>query len=245
MGAILNGLSISGLRTFGSTYLAFADYVKPSIRMTAMMNLPVTYIFTHDSVNIGEDGPTHQPIEQLTMLRSIPNLVVFRPADINEVIGCWDYIVNNKRPTALVLSRNDAHILAGTSGEGVKKGAYIVSKEQTKIDAILVSTGLDFTTAYLVGEELRKRGKDIRIVSMPSQEIFFEQTKEFRDIILPPDAKVFTIEAGYTLGWYKVASRDCAIGIDRFGVSGQQEQVLHELEFDFHSILNKILDKIN
>ena len=244
MGAILNGLSLSGLRTFGSTYLAFADYVKPSIRMTAMMNLPVTYIFTHDSVNIGEDGPTHQPIEQLTMLRSIPNLVVLRPADINEVIGSWDYIVNNKRPTALILSRNDAHILAGTSGEGVKKGAYIVSKEQTKVDAILVSTGLDFTTTYLVGEELRKRSYDIRIVSMPSQEIFFEQPKEFRDVILPPDAKVFTIEAGSTLGWYKIASRDCAIGIDRFGVSGQSEQVLHELEFDFQSILNKILERL-
>lgn len=244
MGAILNGLSLSGLRTYGSTYLAFADYLKPSIRMTAMMNLPVTYIFTHDSVNIGEDGPTHQPIEQLTMLRATPNLVVFRPADINEVIGCWDYIVNNKRPTALVLSRNDAHILAGTSGEGVKKGAYIVSKENAKVDAILVSTGLDFTTTYLVGEELRKRGKDIRIVSMPSQELFFEQPKEFRDVILPPDAKVFTIEAGSTLGWYKVASRDCAIGIDRFGASGQQEQVLHELEFDFRSILNKILQKL-
>lgn len=244
MGAILNGLSLSGFRTFGSTFLAFADYLKPSIRMTAMMNLPVTYIFTHDSIFLGEDGPTHQPIEQLTMLRATPNLIVLRPADINEVIGCWDYIVNNKKPVALVLSRSEAHVMAGTSGEGVKRGAYIVKKENKKIDAILVSTGIDFTTTYLISEELRKQGFDIRLVSMPSMELFFEQSKEIRNAIIPPNAKTFTIEAGSTLGWYKIASKDCAIGIDTFGVSGQKEQVAHHLEFDYISILNKILKEL-
>ena len=244
MGAILNGLSISGFRTFGSTFLAFADYLKPSIRMSALMNLPVTYIFTHDSVYIGEDGPTHQPIEQLTMLRSTPNLVVLRPADINEVIGCWDYIISSRRPTALILSRSEAHILAGTSGAGVKNGAYIVKKETAKIDAVIVSTGIDFTTAYLVSEELRKAGHDIRLVSMPSMEVFLEQPQEVQDAIIPPTSKVFTIEAGSTLGWYRIASRGCAIGIDTFGTSGQKDQVLQNLGFDFNSILQKIQTKL-
>lgn len=244
MGAILNGFSISGFRTFGSTFLAFADYLKPSIRMSALMNLPVTYIFTHDSVYIGEDGPTHQPIEQLTMLRSTPNLVVLRPADINEVIGCWDYIVSSKRPTALILSRSEAHILAGTSGEGVKHGAYIVKKETARIDAVIVSTGIDFTTAYLVSEELRKAGYDIRLISMPSMELFLEQPQEAQDALIPPNAKVFTIEAGSTLGWYRIASRGCAIGIDSFGTSGQKDQVLQHLGFDFNTILQKVQAKL-
>lgn len=244
MGAILNGFSLSGFRTFGSTFLVFADYLKPSIRMSALMNLPVTYIFTHDSVYIGEDGPTHQPIEQLTMLRSTPNLVVLRPADINEVIGCWDYIISSKRPTALVLSRSEAHILAGTSGAGVKTGAYIVKKETARIDAVIVSTGIDFTTAYLVSEELRKSGYDIRLISMPSMELFLEQPQEVQDALIPPTAKVFTIEAGSTLGWYRIASRGCAIGIDTFGTSGQKDQVLNKLGFDFNSILQKIQSKL-
>ena len=244
MGAILNGFSISGFRTFGSTFLAFADYLKPSIRMSALMNLPVTYIFTHDSVYIGEDGPTHQPIEQLTMLRSTPNLVVLRPADINEVIGCWDYIVSSRRPTALILSRSEAHILAGTSGEGVKHGAYIVKKETARIDAVIVSTGIDFTTAYLVSEELRKAGYDIRLISMPSMELFLEQPQEAQDALIPPNTKVFTIEAGSTLGWYRIASRGCAIGIDSFGTSGQKDQVLQHLGFDFNSILQKVQAKL-
>ena len=178
------------------------------------------------------------------MLRSTPNLIVLRPADINEVIGCWDYIINNKKPVAMVLSRSEAHILAGTSGEGVKRGAYIVKKENAKIDAVLVSTGIDFTTTYLVSEELRKQGYDIRLVSMPSMELFLSQSKEMQDAIIPPDAKVFTIEAGSTLGWYKIASKDCAIGIDTFGVSGQKEQVLQHLGFDYNTILSKILTQL-
>ena len=155
-----------------------------------------------------------------------------------------NYIVNNKKPVALVLSRSEAHILAGTSGEGVKRGAYIVKKENTKIDAVLVSTGIDFTTAYLISEELRKQGYDIRLVSMPSMELFLSQSKEMQDAIIPPDAKVFTIEAGSTLGWYKIASKDCAIGIDTFGASGQKEQVLQHLGFDYNTILSKILTQL-
>lgn len=245
MGAILNGMALSGLRVFGSTFLTFSDYLKPAIRMSAMMNLPVIYIFTHDSVAVGQDGPTHEPIEQLTMLRSIPNMTVLRPADINEVIGCWDYIVKNNGPVAIVLSKEEAHILAGTKGTEVSKGAYIIKPEKQKIDCVLVSTGIDFTTTYLLSEELRAKGVDLRLVSMPSMELFFKQTKEYQESIIPNNTKVFTIEAGSTLGWYKVASKDCAIGIDTFGYSGLKDDVLKKLNFDYDSIIEYIIEHLN
>lgn len=240
MGAILNGLALTGLKVFGSTFLVFSDYLKPALRMTAMMNLPVTYIFTHDSVMVGPDGPTHQPIEQLAMLRTIPNLIVFRPADINEVIGSWDYIVNNKRPVALVLSKEEAHILDGTSGSNVNKGAYIIRKEYQHLDAVVISTGIDLTNAYLACEELRSSGIDTRVVSMPSVNLFLEQPKEYQDTIIPPGTKVITVEASCTMPWYRFASPGCAIGIDTFGKSGPRDDVLADLGFDYNSIKNKI-----
>ena len=240
MGAILNGMALNKLRVYGSTFLAFSDYLKPALRMTAQMNLPVTYIFTHDSVGIGPDGPSHQPVEQLAMLRTTPNLVVLRPADINEVIGSWEYIVNNKRPVALVLSKDEAHILAGTSGEYVKYGAYIVKQENEKLDAVLVSTGLDLTNTYLVSEELRKKGIDTRVVSMPSVEVFLSQPIEYQNQVIPPNAKVITVEASSTLPWYRFASRNCAIGIDTFGCSGKKDEVLKKLSFDYDALLQRI-----
>lgn len=240
MGAVLNGMALSGLRTFGATFLAFSDYLKPAMRMTAMMNLPITYIFTHDSISVGQDGPTHEPVEQLAMLRTIPNMTVFRPADINEVIGCWDYIINNKKPVSIVLSKDEAHILAGTSGEKVRLGAYIVRKETSKLDAVLVSTGIDLTTTYLISEELRSKGIDTRVVSMPSVNLFLSQSEEYQTSVIPPNVKVFTIEASSTLPWYRFASPNCAIGVDEFGVSGYKEDVLEKMKFDYDSILNKI-----
>lgn len=244
MGAILNGMALSGLRCFASTFLVFSDYLKPALRMSALMNLPITYIFTHDSVRVGEDGPTHEPIEQLAMLRTIPNLTVFRPSDINEVIGCWDYIVNNKKPVAIVLAKEEAHILDGTSGENVKNGAYIVRREKERLDAVLVSTGIDFTTTYLISEELRSKGIDTRLVSMPSVDLFLHTTEEYQESIIPSTAKVFTIEASSTLPWYRFASKGCAIGIDTFGASGYKDDVLEHVGFDYESILKKIEEKI-
>ena len=244
MAAILNGMALSGLRVFGSTFLVFADYLKPALRLTAMMNLPITYIFTHDSVTIGQDGPTHEPIEQLAMLRTTPNLIVFRPADINEVIGCWDYIVNNKKPVAIVLSKEEAHILAGTSGEQTQKGAYIVKRETNRLDAVLISTGIDFTTTYLISEELRAKGIDTRLVSMPSVELFLAQPPVYQEEVIPSNAKVFTIEASSTLPWYRFASKNCAIGIDTFGYSGLKEDVLEKVKFDYETILNKIINNL-
>lgn len=240
MGAILNGMALCGFRPYGSTFLTYADNMKPSIRMSAMMNLPVTYIFTYDSPSIGEDGPTVAPIEQLTMLRSIPNLTVLRPADINEVIGSWDYIINNKKPVAIVLSRDEAHILDGTSAEETKKGAYIVKKEENKLDAVVVSTGLDFTTAYLASTALKEKDYDIRVVSMPSMEIFLSQDKEYQESIIPPDAKVITLESGSSSLWYRFASKECALGIDEFSYSGSEEEVMQKLYFDYDTILKKI-----
>ncbi len=244
MAAILNGMALSGLRLFGSTFLVFSDYLKPALRMTCEMNLPVTYIFTHDSVSIGQDGTSHQPVEQLAMLRTTPNLTVLRPADINEVIGSWDFIINHKKPVALVLAKDEAHILDGTSGANVAYGGYVIRKEKEHLDAIIISTGIDLTTAYLIREELYSKGYDIRLVSMPSVDLFLSQTQEYQNQVLTPGIKTFTIEASSTLPWYRFASRGCAIGIDTFGCSGKKEDVLKKVKFDYDSILKKIEDEL-
>lgn len=241
MGAILNGMALSGLKVFGSTFLAFADYLKPALRMSAMMNLPVTYIFTHDSPAIGEDGPTHEPIEQLAMLRSTPNIIDFRPADINEVIGCWDYIMNNNKPVCIVLSKDEAHILAGTSGEKTMQGAYIVRQEKERLDAVLVATGIEITTTLLISEELKHQGIDVRVVSMPSMNLFKQQDKSYQESILPPNAKIITVEAGSTMPWTYFTKKEYTIGIDEFGYSGTKDEVLNKLNFNYDAILNKIL----
>ena len=240
MGAILNGMALSGLRVYGSTFLVFADYLKPAMRMSAMMNLPVTYVFTHDSIAIGQDGPSHQPIEQLTMIRSTPNIVDFRPCDINEVVGCWDYIMNNKRPVAIVLSKDEAHILSGTSGEKTKKGAYIVRKEKEKIDAVVVATGIEVTTALLISEELKQRGIDLRIVSMPSMKLFLEQDAAYRKEIIPEGEKIITLEAGSTMSWYRFTKPEYTIGVNEFGCSGTKDEVINKMNFDYETILKKI-----
>lgn len=244
MAAILNGMALSGLRLFGSTFLVFSDYLKPALRMSCEMKLSITYIFTHDSISLGQDGTSHQPVEQLAMLRTTPNLITLRPADINEVIGSWDYIINNNKTVALVLAKEEAHILDGTNGASVAKGAYIVRKETEKLDAIIVSTGIDLTTSYLIREELFHKGVDIRLVSMPSVELFLNQSQEYQDQILPPNVKTFTIEASSTLPWYRFASRNCAIGVDTFGSSGRRDDVLKKVGFDYDSIIKKIKDEL-
>lgn len=241
MGAILNGLALSGFKVFGSTFLVFADYLKPALRMSAMMNLPVTYVFTHDSAAIGQDGPTHEPIEQLTMLRSTPNIIDFRPADINEVVGCWDYIMNNKRTVFLSLSKEEAHILAGTSGEKTMKGAYIVREEKEHLDAVLVATGIELTTTLLISEELKYQGFDVRVVSMPSMNLFKAQDPSYQNEILPKNAKIISIEAGSTMPWTYFTPKENTIGIDEFGYSGTKDEVLHKLNFDYETILSKIV----
>ena len=243
MAAILNGLSLSGIKTFASCFLCFADYLIPAMRMTCLMNLPVTYVFTHDSVSIGADGPSHQPIEQLANIRNIPNMIDFRPCDINEVIGVWEYITHNNVPASIFLSKDEAHILAGTDGKKVAKGAYILRSEKIRLDAILVSTGIDITTTYLISEELRAKGIDTRIVSMPSMNLFKKQPLEYQEQILPKTAKIITIEAGSTMCWNYFTKY--TIGINEFGVSAPKQDVLERLNFNYEAILGKIEEYIS
>ncbi len=242
MGAILNGMSLSGLKVFGSCFLAFADYLMPALRMSCFMRLPVTYIFTHDSVSIGSDVPTHQPIEQLANIRNIPNLIDFRPCDINEVIGAWEYITHNSVPAAIFLSKDEAHILAGTNGKNVALGAYILRSEKTKLDAILLSTGTEVTTTYLISEELRAKGIDTRVVSMPSMNLFKKQPKEYQEKVLPKNAKIISIEAGSTMCWNYFTKY--TIGINEFGYSGSKQDVLEKLHFSYEDILSKVEEYI-
>jgi len=241
MGAILNGMATSGLRVFGSTFLSFADYLKPAMRMSALMKLPVTYVFTHDSVSIGSDGPTHQPIEQLTMLRAMPNMTVFRPADINEIIGAWEYTIKNKEAVSIVISKEKMKILKHTNGKYVKYGAYIVRKEKYRLDGIIIATGSEVSTALKIAEELFTQGIDLRIVSMPSMELFLKQNPIYEEKLLPKDVKTITMEAGSTLMWHRFASDSkCALGIDTFGISGKKEDALKFVGFDYNSLLMKV-----
>lgn len=242
MGAVLNGLALNGYYSFGSTFLVFSDYLKPAIRMTALMNLPVTYIFTHDSVNIGQDGPSHQPIEQLVALRSIPNMLVFRPADAEEIVGCWEYIINNKKPSCLVLSRNEVPMNKLTDRRLVAKGGYIVRKEND-LYAIIICTGSEVNLGIKIADYLyEKYSLDVRVVSMPSKELFLKQPKEYQEEILPKGVRTIVIEAGSKYGWEGfVYSDKYLITLDRFGYSGTKEEVLKEMNFDYDQILQKIV----
>ena len=220
MGSIINGLATYNLRPYSSTFLVFSDYMKPALRLAAMQNLPSTFIFTHDSINIGEDGRTHQPIEQLLALRSMPNMYVYRPSDINEVIGCWDAILHNNKPSSLVVARAKIHILAGTDPELTKKGAYIVKKEVNNPNIILLSCGSDLTKTLLIADELKEK-YDIRVVSMPCQELFLSQDKAYIDEVLPKSSKIIAIEASNKENWCKFTNYDRVIGLESYGLSGK------------------------
>lgn len=241
MGAILNGLSLSGFRTFGGTFLTFADYLKPSIRLAALMNLPVTYVFTHDSIMVGPDGPTHQPIEQLAMLRSIPNLDVYRPADIKEIVGAWDTILKRNNPSALIIARDPVPFLKGTNMEAVEKGAYIVRKETSRLAGLIIATGTEVETALVIAYRLKEKGIDLRVVSMPSVERFLEEPIEYQEEILPTGYKVVVLEASSSLGWFQfVYNKRYLMTIDQFGKSGTRAEVLKEYQYDVDSLTEKI-----
>lgn len=244
MGAILNGLALSNFRPFGSTFLTFSDYLKPSIRLAALMKLPVTYIFSHDTVAIGEDGPTHQPIEQLASLRSIPNLNVFRPADKEELIGSWNEIINaNHNPNALILSKQELEPLVGTDRSKVKNGAYIVRHEKQYLHGIIIATGSEVYTALTLADDLyRKVGLDIRIISMPCMELYLKQSEEYQKELLPIGYKVIVLEAASSFGWHRfVYNQNYLITIDEFGVSGTRDEVLKHMKFDYNSIRERII----
>lgn len=242
MGAILNGLALTNFRVFGSTFLSFADYVKPAIRLSALMSLPVSYIFTHDAINIGQDGPTHQPVEQLAMLRSTPGLLVYRPADAREIVGCWNCMLNMNLPASLVLSRNEVPLLDRSSITNVIKGGYIVRKETTRLRGVIIATGSEVNTAINVANTLmRERNMDIRVVSMPCMELFLVQDESYRNEILPVGVKVVVIEAGSSFGWDQfVYNRNYLITVDNFGISGTKDEVLRYCNFDFETIKSRV-----
>lgn len=241
MGAFINGLALSGLRPFASTFLAFSDYLKPSIRMASLMNLPSTFVFTHDSVMIGEDGPTHEPVEQLPMLRSIPNHYVYRPCDANEIIGSWQTILNNDKPSSIVLSRSKCKNLDVTDPLSVKKGAYIIRKEKKKLFGIIIATGSEVSLALDIAEKLSLKGMEIRVVSMPCMELFEEQSKNYQEEVLPIGYKTFVIERSSKFGWHKYVYNDKYImGLDEFGYSGKSEDVLSKLKLDDETITKRI-----
>ena len=234
MGAILNGLALVNFRPFGSTFLSFSDYLKPSIRMSALMNLPVTYIFTHDSINIGSDGPTHQPVEQLVSLRSIPNLNVFRPCDEKELIASYQIILNSPNPSAIILSRGEVNLQSNSSMEGTLKGGYIFYKEQGNLDGIIVATG---TEVGLAKNIIKQLPLNIRLVSIPCLEIFNKQDENYKNFVLPKGVKTVVIEAGSKYSWGSIATNDeCLITIDNFGKRGTTDEVLDYMNFNFEKI---------
>ena len=245
MGAILNGLALTNFRVFGSTFLAFADNMKPSIRFSAMMNLPVTYIFTHDSILLGPDGKTHMPIEQLGMLRSIPNLEVYRPCDYKELIGAWGLILKNKKPSALIVSKNPTESYKYTSVEETALGGYVISEVKSRLDVILIASGSEVTLAMKLKQELLKNFIEARIVSMPNINAFFKQTKEYQNQVLPKGYKRMVIEFSNDANLYRlVKSEDDIINVNNYGKSASPEDIVTDFELDIPSIIIKIKNNI-
>lgn len=242
MASIMNGISLTGIRNFSSTFLAFSDYCKPAIRLACQMNLANVYLFSHDSITVGQDGPTHQPVEQLVSLRSMPNLEVLRPADVNEMIGIYKYVFSKKEgPSAIILSRNSTKTKENTSINEVKKGAYIVSKEEKELDAIIVSSGEELDLALDVSKELSEKGYGIRVVSMPSISLFQKQKSSYQEEIIPTNTKVFVIEASSSYSWYfLVNSKDYLFTVDEYGKSGTKEDLMKEYGFTSDKISSRI-----
>lgn len=241
MASIANGIALSGMTPFVSTFFSFADYLKPALRMSALMDLPVIYILTHDSITVGEDGPTHQPVEQLVMLRTTPNVAVYRPFDANEVLGSYKSILENRQPSALILSRNKVLLNANTKVNDVKKGAYILEKERGELEAVLISSGEEMEIAIEVQQILTERGIGIRLVSMPSTSMFEMQQKKYKESIIPKDVETFVIELSSSYSWYKYTNNDEHLfTVDTFGVSGNKEDILQKYGFDSEKIADKI-----
>ena len=244
MGAILNGLAITGYRPYGATFLAFSNYLMPAIRMGAMLKLPITYIFTHDSISLGEDGPTNQPIEQLAQLRAIPNLEVFRPCDANEVIGVYKTIMKKENsPAVISLSKNILPILEETNSNEVEKGGYIVRNNLRKLDGIIISSGEEVHIAIEIAKRLNIKGFDIRVVSMPSISRFLENTKDYIEEILPVGIRKIVIEASSKMPWNEIVfNKKYLITLDNYGKSGKKDDVYKEFGFDIDSLEEKVED---
>jgi transketolase len=251
MGAILNGIALSKVRAFGSGFLIFSDYMKPSIRLAALMELPVVYVFTHDSIGVGEDGPTHQPVEQLIALRSIPGLITLRPGDANEVVEAWRFVIGlTHQPACLALSRQPLPTFDRThygSASGLSRGAYILADPtQGKPAVILIGTGSEVALCVNAHELLAREGIAARVVSMPSWELFERQDQAYRDRVLPPDitARV-SVEMGSVIGWDRyVGATGAKVGMHTFGSSAPLKDLLAKFGFTAGKVVAAARDQI-
>jgi len=253
MGAALNGMALhGGLKVFGGTFFVFSDYLRPAVRLAALMGLPVTYVFTHDSIAVGEDGPTHEPIEQIASLRAMPNLSVIRPADGNETAAAWKLAVESTdKPTALVLTRQNLPTLSGTDArayEGVSKGAYVVSPASSgEADALLIASGSEVNLAVAAQKALEAEGIQASVVSMPSWDRFEAQSKEYKESVLPKTVKKrLAIEMGSSLGWHRYAGDEGdVLAIDQFGASAPGEKIIEEYGFTVANVVNRVKQLLN
>jgi transketolase len=249
MGAILNGLAAhGGLLPFGATFLTFSDYLRPAIRLAALMELQVVYVFTHDSIGMGEDGPTHQPVEHVASLRTIPGLTVIRPADANETVVAWRVAVETRsHPVALILTRQNVPTLDRNQlapAEGLRQGAYILADPpREKPRLILLASGSEVGLILAAAQELQAKNIPVRLVSMPSWELFEAQTQEYRDSVLPPSIQArLAVEAGVSQGWHRyVGDRGDVISVDRFGASAPGPVVLREYGFSTENVCQRAL----
>jgi transketolase len=242
MCAIVNGMAAhGGIIPYGSTFFVFSDYAKPALRLAALMQVHSIFVFTHDSIGLGEDGPTHQPIEHLTMLRAVPHLTDFRPADANETSAVWGLALERRGPCFMALSRQDLPLLDPVRQrvfEGVRRGAYIVEQGGDSPDLLIVGTGAELWPAVRAAEQLKKDGIAVRVVSMPSTHIFDEQSESYKTSIFPDHLPKLAIEAGATLGWWKYVGRHGdVIGLDRFGASAPGATVLEKLGFGMDNVV--------
>jgi len=247
MGTAVNGMALhGGVAPYGATFLVFSDYMRPPIRLSALMGLRSIWVYTHDSIGVGEDGPTHQPIEQVASLRAIPNLLVIRPGDANETAWAWRVAVEQRsRPTLLALTRQNVPTLdRGTfaSAENLRRGAYVLNPGTTRFDAILMASGSELGLIVAAEALLRQRGRAVRLVSFPCWELFDEQPADYRDAVLPPavTARV-AVEAGASLGWSRFTGLGGAvIALDRFGASAPGEVVYKELGFTPDAVAERV-----
>ena len=248
MAAIGNGLMLhGGLKAFVATFFVFSDYVKPMARLTALMQLPLTYVFTHDSIGVGEDGPTHEPIEQLAAFRSLPGFTVFRPCDRTETAAAWMYAVENEcGPTGLVLTRQNLPQMEGSSKDALK-GGYVIADSQKEVpDAIIIASGSEVSLAVNAKEELKKDGIDVRVVSMPSMELFDKQSAEYKESVLPNAVrKRVAVEALSDFGWYKYVGLDGrVIAMEGFGASGPAATLFEHFGFTADNVVKTVKEVI-
>ncbi len=246
MVAILNGMALhGGLLPYGATFLTFSDYARGALRLAALQQTHIILVFTHDSIGMGEDGPTHQPVEQLVSLRAIPGFTVIRPADANEACAAWRLAVERPGPTALVFTRQKVPILDPISypiAPGTRRGGYVLSESPAgKPAVILIATGSEVALALEAQKRLQQRNVPARVVSLPSWKVFDEQPREYRDSVLPTGVLKVSVEAGITLGWSRyVGSNGRSIGVDRFGASAPGPVVEQELGITVEHVVESV-----